>query len=360
MTVKTLATGVAALAAIGAAAAGVTCIASVTTTLPQRSAGRFQRATAAGPAGAPAPTCPLPDVIARPPQQPAGPERVVRQQGCNLVQGGIGGVEGHPSPTTNCSKAAAKGSLPLTFNITNIAPGRSGRRVGQYHRDRSAPRSDNREPHVRRPGRLGAVAHLGDDVDPVGAVGGRLTAGWMGRRLTAVLSAATIVAALSLSGCSSNERGASTESEPAPASASATSTAAAHVAPLPPPDDLAKVLYRLADPGGARAVQKLSLVEGATPENAGVLDQFANALLNGGYAPVKVDVRDIGWSDRDPADVVANINVSSPNRGGPRFSFPMEFKPCQAGWQLSARTADVLLALQSRTPSPPPAATPGR
>ena len=35
MTVKSLATGVAAVAAIGAAAAGVTCIASVTATLPQ-------------------------------------------------------------------------------------------------------------------------------------------------------------------------------------------------------------------------------------------------------------------------------------------------------------------------------------
>ena len=86
------------------------------------------------------------------------------------------------------------------------------------------------------------------------------------------------------------------------------------------------MLYRLADPAVPGAA-KLSLVEGATPQNAGVFDQFANALLNGGYAPVKFDVRDIGWSDRDPADVVANVNVSSPNPGGPRFSFPMEFKP---------------------------------
>ncbi len=56
---------------------------------------------------------------------------------------------------------------------------RPGRRVGHHHRDGPAPGSDNREPHVRRPGRLEAVARLGDDADPVGAFGGRLTAaGW--------------------------------------------------------------------------------------------------------------------------------------------------------------------------------------
>jgi hypothetical protein len=116
---------------------------------------------------------------------------------------------------------------------------------------------------------------------------------------------------------------------------------------------LAGVLYRLADtkvPGP----QKLNLVEGATPENAGVLDQFSNALLNGGFTPVKFDMRDIGWSDRDPADVIANVDVSSSNPKGPRFSFPMEFKPFQGGWQLSARTADVLLAFKTDS-APPPA-----
>jgi hypothetical protein len=179
----------------------------------------------------------------------------------------------------------------------------------------------------------------------------------MGRHLTAVLSAATIVAALSLSGCSSDEHGASTESEPAPASAPATSTAAAQVAPLPPPDDLAKVLYRLADPG-VPGTQKLDLVEGATPDNAAVFDQFATALLNGGFAPMKFDVRDVSWSDRDPADVVANVNISSPNARGPRFSFPMEFTPYQDGWQLSARTADVLLAFNTAQTTPP-ATAPG-
>jgi hypothetical protein len=181
----------------------------------------------------------------------------------------------------------------------------------------------------------------------------------MGRHLTAVLSAATIVAALGLSGCSGDEHGASPENEPPPTSASLTSTPAAQVAPLPPPKALAAVLYRLGDPG-VPGSQKLDLVEGATPDNAAVLDQFAAALLNGGFAPMKVDVRDVAWSDRDPADVVANVNVSSPNPHGPRFSFPMEFTPYQGGWQLSARTAGVLLAFRTAQVAPPPVTTPGR
>jgi hypothetical protein len=176
----------------------------------------------------------------------------------------------------------------------------------------------------------------------------------MPRRLTAVLSAAAIAAVLGLPGCSSDEDDASPKTSPP--STSLSSTATPQVAPLPPPDALAGVLYRLADvavPGP----QKLNLVEGAAPENAGVFDQFSNALLNGGFTPVKFDVRDVGWSDRDSADVVANVDVSSSNPKGPRFSFPMEFKPFPGGWQLSARTADVLLAF--RTDSAPPPAEPG-
>jgi hypothetical protein len=179
----------------------------------------------------------------------------------------------------------------------------------------------------------------------------------MGRRRTAVLGAATIVAALGLSGCSGDEHGTSPETEPPPASTSLTSTPVAQVAPLPPPKALAGVLYRLADPA-VPGTQKLNLVQGATPDNAAVFDQFATALLNGGFAPMKFDVRDVAWSDRDPADVVANVNVSSPNPGGPKFSFPMEFTPYQGGWQLSARTADVLLAFGTAQVAPP-APTPG-
>lgn len=180
----------------------------------------------------------------------------------------------------------------------------------------------------------------------------------MGGHLTAVLGAATIAAALGLSGCSGDEHRESPRTEPPPVSASLTSTAAAQVAPLPPPDALAKVLYQLADPS-VPGSQKLNLVEGAGPDNAAVLDQFATALLNGGFAPMRFDVRDVAWSDRDPANVVASVNVSSPNRGVRTFSYPMEFTPYQGGWQLSARTAYVLLAFGNAATAPP-ASTPGR
>ena len=176
----------------------------------------------------------------------------------------------------------------------------------------------------------------------------------MPRRVTAILSTAAIAALLGLPGCSSDKDDASPETSRPPTSLSA--TAAPQVAPLPPPDALAGVLYRLAD-AAVPGPQKLNLVEGATPENAVVFDQFSNALLNGGFTPVKFDVRDVGWSDRDPADVVAYVGVSSSTPKGPRFSFPMEFRPYHGGWQLSARTADALLAF--RTDSAPSPAEPG-
>ena len=179
----------------------------------------------------------------------------------------------------------------------------------------------------------------------------------MRRGLTAALSIAAIAAVLGLPGCSNDKDNASPETAGPSTSASPSAPAAPQVAPLPAPDALTGVLYRLADvavPGP----QKLKLVEGATPESAAVFDQFANALINGGYTPVKFDVRDVKWSDRDPAGVVANIDISSSNAHGPRFAFPMEFKPYQGSWQLSARTADVLLAFRADTTEPP--TTPGR
>jgi len=126
---------------------------------------------------------------------------------------------------------------------------------------------------------------------------------------------------------------------------------------VPAPEALTDVLYRLADPA-VPGVEKLNLVEGATPDNAAALDKFANALLSGGYAPMTFEARDIAWSDRDPADVVATVNVSTPRRGTPGFSFPMEFKPYQNGWQLSHQTADMLLGFGSPQTATPPMPTP--
>jgi hypothetical protein len=175
----------------------------------------------------------------------------------------------------------------------------------------------------------------------------------MRRHLTAILSAATIVAALGLSGCSGDEHGTSPQSEPPSTSASLTSTAAAQIAALPPPGALASVLYRLADPG-VPGIQKLNLVEGATPEHAPVIDAFADALLENGYAPMQIKVRDVAWSNVDPGYVVATVEIATPQPGAAGvFTFPMEFAPYQGGWQLSKQTARMLLAVASPQFVPP-------
>ncbi len=80
-----------------------------------------------------------------------------------LVEGGIPvpvGIADH-----ELQKAASKGSLPLTFNITNIAPSGPGSATATHHRVRPASRPDAGVPPVRRSGRLEAVARLGDDAD---------------------------------------------------------------------------------------------------------------------------------------------------------------------------------------------------
>jgi hypothetical protein len=165
----------------------------------------------------------------------------------------------------------------------------------------------------------------------------------MRRYLSTVLTAATIV--IGLSGCSRNDHSATPATASPPTSALLTPTVAGENSPLPPPEALIAVLYRLADPG-VPAIAKLNLVEGASPEHAPVIDAFANALLENGYAPMQIEVRDIAWSDVDPGYVVATVQVATPKPDAARvFTFPMEFKRYQGGWQLSERTARMLLAV---------------
>lgn len=119
MNVKSLAAGMAAVAAVGAAAAGVTALASV-----------------APPAdvqpvvlGAPLPMDPAADL-------PTAGQLITVLNGLqdpgvpfasksNLIQGGVGGVEGHLADR-QLQKAAQKGQLPLSFNVANIAPAGPG------------------------------------------------------------------------------------------------------------------------------------------------------------------------------------------------------------------------------------------
>jgi hypothetical protein len=165
----------------------------------------------------------------------------------------------------------------------------------------------------------------------------------MRRYLSAVLSAAAI--AIGLSGCSRNDHSATPATAPPPTSAPLTPTVAAQNAVLPKPPALIAVLYQLADPG-VPAIAKLNLVEGATPEHAPLIDAFANALLENGYAPFQIDVRDIAWSDVNPGYVVATVQVATPKPGPAGvFTFPMEFKQYMGSWQLSERTARMLLSM---------------
>jgi hypothetical protein len=118
VTVKSLATGVAAVAAIGAAAAGVTCIASVTATLPQVQPVVFSAPLPLDPV-VPGADVPTPDQLATVLNTLQDPSVSFANKGY-LIEGGI------PFPASiadhELQKAAAKGSVPLTFNITNIQP----------------------------------------------------------------------------------------------------------------------------------------------------------------------------------------------------------------------------------------------
>jgi hypothetical protein len=122
VTVKSLATGVAAVAAIGAAAAGVTCIASVTGASPQVQPVAFGAPLPLDPvaAGVDLPTA---DQLATVLNSLQDPSVSFAAKG-NLIEGGIPvpiGLADH-----ELQKAASKGSLPLTFNFTSITPAGPG------------------------------------------------------------------------------------------------------------------------------------------------------------------------------------------------------------------------------------------
>jgi hypothetical protein len=132
LTVKSLATGVAAVAAIGAAAAGVTAgvifNASTTPATPAVAPVVF---------GVPSPASgPYPQPLAPTADVPTTDQLMTVLNGLQnpgvpfasksyLVEGGVGGVEGRIADR-KLQKAAANGSLPLTFTIANITPAGPG------------------------------------------------------------------------------------------------------------------------------------------------------------------------------------------------------------------------------------------
>lgn len=182
--------------------------------------------------------------------------------------------------------------------------------------------------------------------------------------LCVTLSAATAVAAIALSGCSSHQPkiASSTPSSAVPVT-SPPVVAPPPTVPLPAPEALTDVLSRLADPD-VPGSDKVDLVEGATPDSAATFDKFTNALRDNGYLPMTFVAKNIAWSDKNASNVMATIAVNTANPDNADFTFPMEFAPFHGVWQLSRRTAEMLLALgpsptatttvSSSPPLPPP------
>lgn len=180
----------------------------------------------------------------------------------------------------------------------------------------------------------------------------------MQRTVAVILSAATIVAALGLSGCSDDT---STAPSPTPFPLSKPPTVPAPPtetgAPLPPPAALTDLMSRLADPNVPGA-DKVGLVEHGTPADAAALDRFAKALTDSGYAPLTFDATDLMWSQGQTGNVIANMTIkASGPQTGKDLKFPMEFAPQQDSWQLTRQTADLLLQIGQQpttTPTPTP------
>ncbi|WP_046317801.1 hypothetical protein [Mycobacterium sp. UM_Kg1] len=169
-------------------------------------------------------------------------------------------------------------------------------------------------------------------------------------------STAALAAVLALAGCS-QKPGPQPGAEPAPVTSTTVPTPAAESV-LPAPEALTDVLYRLADPE-VPGTDKLSLVEGAKPADAETIDKFATVLRDGGYLPLSLQADGIGWSDRSPGHVTADVTVETAHPDTGRFFFPMEFTPNHGDWQLSQATAKSLLAFGnartgSTAPAPPP------
>ena len=173
----------------------------------------------------------------------------------------------------------------------------------------------------------------------------------MGSR-TEFLSAVTaLVAAFGLCGCNSD---APPAAEPSAATTMTTPVAAPASSPLPAPQALTDVLARLSDPAVPGA-DKISLVELATADDAAALDKFGKALADNGALPLTFDAVDLKWSETEVGNVVATVNVTTANKPPGKFSFPMEFTPVRDGWQLTRKTADLLLDFgQGPTATSPP------
>ncbi len=174
----------------------------------------------------------------------------------------------------------------------------------------------------------------------------------MRKRPTVIpLAAFALCGVVAVSACSSE---APPPAEPATSTAAATAPIAPVSEPLPAPQALIDVLTRLSDPAVPGA-QKTGLVEMATAADAAALDKFGKALADNGALPLSFEATDLKWSETDAGNVVASVNVTTAANPPGTFSFPMEFAPARDGWQLTRKTADLLLQFgEGATATSPP------
>jgi hypothetical protein len=119
-TVKSIAAGVAALAAVGGAAAGAVSIAP-NSGLAQVQLSAIGAPLPQDPPGANLPTAAELTTLMNSLVDPSVPFA----NKSNLIEGGINGMQASMADR-RLQKAAANGELPLTFNITNIQPAAPG------------------------------------------------------------------------------------------------------------------------------------------------------------------------------------------------------------------------------------------
>jgi hypothetical protein len=162
------------------------------------------------------------------------------------------------------------------------------------------------------------------------------------------MSAVTLVAALGVSGCSSDA------ATPPPNQSAGPKTGVVPpplTAPLPAPDALTGVLFRLADTS-IPAEQKLGLVQYSTPDDVAGLGNFGQALMDSGFRSLTIQATDLSWATT-PGDVSATVTIGTSDDPAKTFTYPMEFNPMRDTWQLTRRTADQLFQLGSTsTPTP--------
>ncbi|HZN84958.1 MAG TPA: hypothetical protein VFC01_35475 [Mycobacterium sp.] len=118
---------------------------------------------------------------------------------------------------------------------------------------------------------------------------------------------------------------------------------------------LTDLMGRLADPD-IPSPDKVGLVQYGTPADAVAADRFTKALHDSGYAPLTFEATDLAWAQDPPGNVIADITIKAGGaQAGKDLNFPMEFSPQQDGWQLTRKTADLLLQmgpLPTATPTP--------